>query len=133
MVLCWMPGHLVREVEDESSWFDIPHLDKVVHCVIFAIFSVLWHRVRPSRWMFVWVILSGFALAVLTEIVQSVPWVGRDTSVGDMVTDVIGVLLGVAAAPLVEPLALFLEARLLRKTTTAAVPVAAEPATEARS
>jgi hypothetical protein len=128
MVLCWIPRDLVKEVEDQSSWFDVPHLDKVVHCAIFAIFSVLWLRARPVRQPLAWIILSGFALAVLTEIVQGLPMIGRDSSVGDMVTDGIGVLLGVALAPLVEPLAILLESRLPRKTT--AVPVAAETAPE---
>jgi len=117
MVLCWLPRSLVLEVEGESSWFKLPHLDKVVHCGIFVIFSILWLRVRSFRRPFGLVALSGFALAVLTEIVQGLPIVGRDTSVADMVTDAIGVLIGIAVAPLIEPLARFLEARLFRLTT----------------
>jgi VanZ family protein len=117
MVLCWMPSNLVREVEDESSWFKIPHLDKIIHCALFAGFSVLWLRVRQFRRPIALVVTSGFALAVLTEIVQSVPLIGRDTSVADMVTDGIGVLVGIAIAPLVEPLARTVESRVLRATT----------------
>ncbi|MFI5456386.1 MAG: VanZ family protein [Isosphaerales bacterium] len=117
MVLCWLPRSVVQEVEGESSWFKVPHLDKLVHCGIFVIFSILWLRVRPFRRPFGLVALSGFALAVLTEIVQGLPLIGRDTSIADMFTDVVGVLIGIAVAPLFEPLARFFEARLFRVTT----------------
>jgi hypothetical protein len=119
MVLCWMPGDLVREVEGESSWFEIPHLDKVVHGPIFAIFSILWLRVRPARRPIGLVLCAGWLLAVVTEVVQSLPIIGRDTSAADMLTDGIGAVIGIAVAPLVEPLARSLEARFFRK---AAVP-----------
>jgi len=105
MVLCWMPKNLVRQVEGESSWFEIPNLDKLVHCGIFVIFSILWLRVQSLRRRFGRVAFGGVVLAVVTELVQQLPIVGRDASVADALTDVIGVLIGIAIAPLLEPLA----------------------------
>jgi len=131
MVLCWLPRNLVQQVEGESSWFKIPNLDKVVHCGIFVIFSILWLRVGSVRRRFGRVALGGFVLAVVTELVQQLPVVGRDASVADALTDVIGVLIGIAIASRVEPLARFLEARLLRETP--APPLPAEPAAATRA
>jgi VanZ family protein len=128
LVLCWMPRDLVRQVEDESSWFEIPHLDKIVHWAIFAIFSILWLRVRQFRRPVGWVILSGFVLAVVTEIVQGLSVIGRDMSFADMVTDCIGVVVGVAVAPFVEPVARAIESRLSRPTAGPTIEVTATAA-----
>jgi VanZ family protein len=115
MTVCWLPRHVVREIEDDSSWFKIPNFDKLVHCAIFVVFSILWARVWSARRQFAWVILAGLGLAVVTEVVQELPVVGRDASLYDALTDIVGVLIGIAAAPLVEPWARFLELRLFRR------------------
>jgi hypothetical protein len=73
MVLCWLPRTLVDEVEHESTWFKLPYLDKIIHCGIFVVFSILWLRVRSFRGRVASVALFGFALGALTEIVQSLP------------------------------------------------------------
>jgi hypothetical protein len=112
MMLCWLPHHVVKEIERDSSWFEIPNFDKIVHCAIFVVFSILWVRVGTSQRRFAWVILGGLVLAAVTELVQELPLVGRDASVNDALTDVVGVLIGAAAASRVEPLARFLESRL---------------------
>ncbi len=137
LVLCWLPTQFVDEVEEGSSWFRIPNLDKVVHGGIFVVLPIVWLRLRaapnpspsaprssarPTIWM---VILGGFALGVLTELGQLVPIVGRDAEVSDLVMDFIGVLIGVAIAPLVEPWIRFVERRLFREPTPELVP--AEP------
>jgi len=134
MALCWLPGDFVREVEGGSRWFELPNLDKCVHGGIFVIFAILWARVWSSPRRFAWVALGGFVLAAVTELVQLLPIVGRDGEIGDGLTDAAGVVIGIAVAPLVEPLARFVESCLFRETT--ARPVPAEPAataTEARS
>ena len=77
LVLCWMPGEWVQEVEEGSSWFQIPNLDKVVHWGIFVVFTVLWLRTGTSRWRYAWVALGGLAVASITELVQNAP---RDRS-----------------------------------------------------
>ena len=114
-----------------SSWFEIPDLDKVVHCAIFVIFAILWARVWSSRRRFAWVALGGFVLAVVTELVQLLPVVGRDGEIGDVLTDAAGVLIGIAIAPLVEPLARFLECRVFPEATARPVPAESAAAPEA--
>ena len=73
VVLCWMPGFVVQEIEKDSSWFQVPNLDKVVHWGIFFLFTVLWLRTSTSRWRYAWVALGGLAAASITEFVQNLP------------------------------------------------------------
>jgi hypothetical protein len=115
MALCWLPRAWVHEVEGGSSWFQIPHFDKVVHASIFALFSVLWLRAVSGRRRYLLIFLAGFLLAAMTELVQNLPIVGRDADAVDALTDVAGVAFGLAVAPLVEPLARFVERRLFRE------------------
>jgi hypothetical protein len=67
-----------------------------------------------SRIRFAWVALAGFGLAVVTELVQNLPIVGRDGEV----TDCAGVLVGIISVPIVEPLARQVESWIWRKTTS---------------
>jgi len=122
MVLCWLPHTIVKEVEDESSFFKIPNLDKLIHISIFVLFSILWTRVWSSRRAYLWIMLGGIALGLITEIGQSVPIVNRDTNLGDMAADVVAVLVGLAVAPWVEPHFLALEARFFRGKRARAMP-----------
>jgi VanZ family protein len=112
MTLCWLPGEVVRKVEESSSWFEIHHLDKAVHCGVFIVFSVLWVRVWPTWRRYAWVGLMGLGLAALTEIGQLLPVVGRDASVADGATDMLGCVIGLALVPLLEPLLRSIETRL---------------------
>jgi hypothetical protein len=102
--LCWMPGRWVHEVEHGSPWFQLPDLDKVVHWGIFVLFAVLWLRTGTSRWRYAWVALGGLAMASITELVQNLPAIGRDAEVGDAITDLIGVAIGLAVFRWLEPL-----------------------------
>jgi hypothetical protein len=115
MGLCWMSPRLVHEVEQSSSLFALPDLDKVIHWLIFCVFALLWLRVSGSRRRYWLVALGGIALAVTTEVVQSLPFVERDGNVPDAVADVIGVLIGLAIASYVEPLLRVIEGRLFGK------------------
>jgi len=118
LTLCWLPSSVLQEVEKDSSWFQIPNLDKLVHWGIFLLFSLLWLRVGSSRWRFLWVALAGLVLAVVTEVVQLLPIIGRDGNIGDAVTDCIGVLIGLALAPALEPLLHRMESRILQKSSS---------------
>jgi hypothetical protein len=129
MALCWLPRTIVKVVEDESSWFKVPNLDKVIHFSIFVLFSILWTRVRSSRRAYVWIMLGGIALGVITEIGQSVPIVNREPNFGDFAADVVAVALGLVLAARVEPLFQALEARLFRRTRDRAIPDAQTTAT----
>ncbi len=117
MVLCWMPGSFVKKVEERSSWFELPNLDKVIHWGIFVVFAVLWLRTITSRRRYAWVALGGLALAALTELVQTIPAINRNAGFDDGITDLIGVAIGLAVARWIEPLLGRLESRLLRPFT----------------
>ncbi len=113
LALCWTPEFVVRRVEHES-FFKVPSFDKLVHGVIFVVLAILWLRVGSSRRAIGFIILGGFALGIISELGQMMPFVRRNANLYDMLTDFAGVLLGIAAAPLVEPLLARLERWLIR-------------------
>jgi VanZ family protein len=116
VTLCWLPRATVHELEDDASWLLVPNFDKVVHAGIFIVFAVLWARALFSQRRLVWIALGGVGLAVVTEVGQILPVVGRDASVADALTDVIGVVVGLALAPFIEPAARSVESLIIRKT-----------------
>src|SRR5206468_6482558 len=103
LTLCWIPRSVLQEVEEDASW-KIPNLDKVIHCGIFLAFAVLWLRVRPWPRRSLWVGIAGIILAAVSELGQELPIVGRDATLGDLVTDILGVLIGLGVARWIEPL-----------------------------
>lgn len=109
LVMCWLPRGVVHEVQDGSSWFKIPNFDKVVHGSIFVIFAVLWMRVSARGDRAFWVLWAGCMVAVLTEVVQELPMVGRDASFADGLADLAGLVIGLLLLPLAEPIARRLE------------------------
>jgi hypothetical protein len=113
MVLCWMPKYIVQRVEESSSWFELPDLDKVIHWGIFVVFAVLWLRTGTSRRRYAWVALGGLVMAALTEVVQMIPAINRNAGLDDAITDLIGVAIGLAVARWIEPLLGWIESRLL--------------------
>ncbi len=124
LVLCWTPRFVMHKVEYES-FFRLPSLDKLVHGVIFIVLAILWLRVASSRRAICTIILGGFALGIISELGQLMPFVQRDANLYDMLTDWAGLLIGAAAAPLLEPWLTRLERRLVR--APAAAPLAAAP------
>jgi cytochrome bd-type quinol oxidase subunit 2 len=123
LALCWTPKFVVHKVEDDS-FFELPSLDKFVHGVIFIVLAILWLRVASSRRAIWTIILGGFALGIISELGQMMPFVQRDANLFDMLTDWAGVLIGIAAAPLVEPWLAGIERRLIREPQ--AEPLAAD-------
>lgn len=122
MVLCWIPGRMVHRIENGSLWFKIPSLDKLVHGGIFIVFAILWARLGTSRRRFTWIALGGLGLAVITELVQKLAIIGRDGTWGDGAIDIAGILLGIVAAPLVEPWARRIELRVFPEAASRATP-----------
>jgi hypothetical protein len=125
LLLCWTPRYVIHKVERES-FFQVPSLDKLVHGVIFIVLGILWLRVASSRRAIWTIILGGFALGIISELGQLMPFVQRNANLYDMLTDWAGLLIGLAAAPLLEPWLARLERRLLGKL--AAPPLEAAPA-----
>jgi hypothetical protein len=102
MVVCWLPRQVVLKVEGDGTFFRLPNIDKVVHSGIFVLFAILWVRAVPMikrRW----IVAFGFALMVVTELVQELPAVGRDATLGDAAADTLGAVIGVLMVPYIEP------------------------------
>ncbi len=115
LALCWTPAPVVQELEEGPSWLLlIPNFDKLVHWGIFVVFAVLWLRTGASGWRYAWVALGGVALATISEVFQALPAIGRDASVADALTDLIGVAIGLAIFRWIEPLMERAESRLFR-------------------
>ena len=98
LALCLVPSHWlpVTEARLPSSHLLLP-LDKIVHSGMFAVLSVLWMRVMPTwRWT-AQVLVGGLALAILTELGQGLPMIGRDPDRLDALADAVGMCAGVGA------------------------------------
>ncbi|MCW2569601.1 MAG: VanZ family protein [Mycobacterium sp.] len=66
-------------------------IDKVIHVLLFAVLTVTGRR-AGVRWSVLLPALVAYAAA--SEPLQSLPGIGRSTSLADWVADVAGVLLG---------------------------------------
>ena len=97
LVLCWTPPRHLPASETAPSFFKFAHADKVIHAAIFAGFAILWRRATSPSSAVV-IAVSGVALAVITELGQATPIVGRDADLWDAVADGTGVAVGLTAA-----------------------------------
>lgn len=79
---------LMQSPPSPSSVTQIPHIDKVVHFVLFFVLAATMHLAfRPRMW-FALPLLLGYAVAI--EVIQHyVP--GRGADVWDVVADMVGV------------------------------------------
>ncbi len=98
LILCWTPRQHLPTPEDQFATWRLPHLDKLVHLGMFALFGALWSMACPRGDRAWRIVLCGAALAALTEIGQLSPYVSRDADVYDALADVIGTIAGVAVA-----------------------------------
>ncbi len=98
LALCLLPSDWlpVAETRLSSSQFLVPR-DKIIHFGMFTILSSLWMRVRPSMGWMTLVVVGGLALAILTELGQGLPMVGRDPDRYDALADSVGTFVGVGA------------------------------------
>jgi len=97
LVLCWTPSHRMPIGETTPSFFRRFHGDKLVHCGMFAVYAFLWRRATSPVTVPV-IAASGLALAIITEVGQATPLVGRDASLWDGIADTVGVGLGLVLA-----------------------------------
>lgn len=95
LALCWLPRTMIPANEGAARPFSIPHLDKVIHAGIFAVFAILWMRVGDSPRRGRWVLVAGLALAALSELGQEIPIVNRDAGLADGLADGLGVVAGI--------------------------------------
>jgi VanZ family protein len=94
LVACLVPGGWLR-VNESGYHFGISHIDKLVHCTLFAGFGLLWIGAVRSRLGQLSVCVAGLILAPLTELGQTLPFVGRDSDPLDALADVVGLILGI--------------------------------------
>jgi VanZ family protein len=97
LVACWLPKSAMPVREASLTHSRLPHVDKVVHFTMFAGFGALW-TAALQRGRGRWVIAAGMLLAVVTEVGQNHPWVGRDGGIDDGLADFVGTVIGVIVA-----------------------------------
>jgi len=78
-------------MEQSKSTPLFPHVDKVMHALIFAILTALGYLAyaKQSKWLYLGIITYG----AITEILQGAYTQTRLASIGDWLADVVGVLL----------------------------------------
>ncbi|QJW88404.1 VanZ family protein [Spirosoma taeanense] len=91
---CLLPGPKVPRI---MAWHD-----KLMHVVIFVLFSVLWMLARPggrTNWPdragAIRVLLAGLAFGIIIEVLQYTLPIRRSGDVEDVIADFAGALLGV--------------------------------------
>ncbi len=94
--LCLWPKSWMPAGKHESAP-GIPNADKVAHFGLFACYAMAWMRTGPlSRRRTALVVASVVGMAIGTEVLQGIPFLGRDPDVLDCVADGLGGLFGVA-------------------------------------
>jgi len=81
--LCLADGHWFPQV-------NIPHIDKLVHFMMFLGFSLACYKMRMTH-----ILVFGLALAILTEILQGVLPIHRSFDLRDMLMDATGLAVGI--------------------------------------
>lgn len=103
MLACWIPVHFEIPPRSPLGWQSfLPDLDKMVHLGLFLIFATLWFVALDRRWRPGRILLGGIALATVTELVQSIPAIGRSCDFDDAVYDVIGVVTALAIMSVIQ-------------------------------
>ena len=97
LVLCWIPGRwLGREGPGGQS-------DKLAHAGMFVVFSWLWAWAVAPSMRTARILGAGLLLALVTEVGQAVPLIGRDPDPFDALADSIGACVGLGVFRLRNP------------------------------
>jgi VanZ family protein len=97
LVACWLPRAALPVREGNARVGSIPHLDKVIHFSMFVGFGYLWILALPRGWS-IRVLVLGIVLAIVSELGQNHPWVGRDAGLDDGLADTFGLAFGITIA-----------------------------------
>jgi len=102
-IILWLisiPGSSIPE----TPFLNIPHFDKLVHAIIFAVFAFLvsyglfmQKNSVFSRYHYTITLVLGVVFSVVTEWIQLEFVVGRSGEFMDLVADLAGCLLGMIA------------------------------------
>lgn len=78
-------------MEQSKSTPLFPHIDKVIHAIIFAILTAVGYLAyaKHSKWLYLGIIVYG----AITEVLQGTYTQTRLASIGDWLADIAGVLL----------------------------------------
>lgn len=96
LVVSWIPNQRLPSESINEFSLQIPHLDKWVHAGMFGVFGFLWlFSGSVSRGRVAMILSAGLGLALLTELGQGLDLVGRETSLGDGLADLAGLILAV--------------------------------------
>jgi len=100
LIACLTPASWLRG--SEHAHVGLSHVDKIVHFGLFAGFGFFWSLVGSGRsaWFSLSVILVGVSFAILTELGQGLPMIGRDPDLYDAIADIIGLFVGSGLAHL---------------------------------
>lgn len=90
--LCWLPKSGLPVKETGPAFLHIPHLDKIIHAGVFAVFGILWARALPDRRWVARIIVGGILLAIVSELGQAMPFVNRDPGLEDVLADLLGLI-----------------------------------------
>ena len=94
----WLKSH----DEPETPAVEVPYLDKFIHLSLFAVGGFLWAWAVAPRERAGAILAGGLALAIVTELGQSLPAVDRSTDPMDGLADLLGLGLGLAAFRLLQ-------------------------------
>ena len=92
-------GFYLPSLPEATPGTDVPGLDKAVHLLVFAFTVFAAGRVLAPRKRFPvgWVVIAAVVHAGLIELVQLVALAERSGDLADLLFDVVGIALGVAA------------------------------------
>ena len=88
------------EIEIYSPEWELPHLDKLVHGILYAGWVVMWWRILSIGGRQVgsatinWLLLGGVGYAVFDEVTQAI--VDRTPTTGDFAADIVGMAVAVS-------------------------------------
>ena len=100
-IFIFVASLLPKGVVNKSGLLDIPHLDKLSHAFMYALFVFFWSkllshkagRVKGARIAFYVSILLGLAM----EILQFTTDMGRHFDILDIIANIIGSIIGLTA------------------------------------
>ncbi len=84
----------------KEKHFDITHLDKIIHAILFAVLVILWGNWLKPKYIFFSKFLLVLSITVFLSVCYGIVmeyiqlWVGRDFDVWDMLADGAGAVAG---------------------------------------
>lgn len=98
LVACWLPPAALPQ--ESGTTAGKLQVDKLIHFALFAVFAWLGMGAEIARGRAGRVFGVGVLLAVVSELGQAVPIVGREPGLPDLLADALGAFAGVVVAPL---------------------------------